>query len=406
MKPVLVYLDSSDYSNFARKAGPGTELAAIREQLLRWRDEGRIEVRYSFAHVVEVAPTDRIYTEAARERMAQIELICGLKCFAAPQVIFASESKALSGLNVQLQLLRDDGNWFPDIFSEAVDFPTAVEMIHEQISKGSRHERRTAKARYFDSRGQIRTTVGNQIAAILPPLWKKLTDNYPFPDSALAQYQEYFLGRSPKETVLEVLKSSLVDLQLFSEWYEKKWDTVSPLSMNLRASGENMAKTLSRTQEAGVRVLEDLTRRGISHDEVERMKRVVIEEMMDTFPAKLACSVLQTTEPPQLDADTTPATLTIASAAATLMRLTGLDSSVSRRRPLNSDTIDLLHTAYLPFVDIFRADGFMAEVIRKANLPFATTVVGNISQLIPVVEKTLADRYFSESSETTLNDQG
>ena len=84
MNPIRVYLDSSDYSNFARNANE-TTLNDTRDQLMKWKDDGLVEFRYSYAHIMEVAPTEPRHIDSARERMAQIESFCGRRCFVDPQ---------------------------------------------------------------------------------------------------------------------------------------------------------------------------------------------------------------------------------------------------------------------------------------------------------------------------------
>jgi len=44
MKPLRVYLDSSDYSNFARRAALGTELAAI-DDVDVWLQAGYVDTK-------------------------------------------------------------------------------------------------------------------------------------------------------------------------------------------------------------------------------------------------------------------------------------------------------------------------------------------------------------------------
>lgn len=62
----------------------------------------------------------------------------------------------------------------------------------------------------------------------------------------------------------------------------------------------------------------------------------------------------------------------------------------SARASRASDFGDVAHALYLPHVDIFRADGFLAQAVRQAKLPLATTVVSRVSELIEAVEKRLS----------------
>lgn len=56
-KPLIVYLDSSDYSVFCDDSAKTHEISNIENQLLLMRDEGKIEIRFSYINVIEAAPT-------------------------------------------------------------------------------------------------------------------------------------------------------------------------------------------------------------------------------------------------------------------------------------------------------------------------------------------------------------
>lgn len=62
------------------------------------------------------------------------------------------------------------------------------------------------------------------------------------------------------------------------------------------------------------------------------------------------------------------------------------------RSPSQSDFPDALHAMYAPYVDVFRADRFMAPHIRGLIATSGTTVVSKLSDLVPVVESRLAER--------------
>jgi hypothetical protein len=64
----------------------------------------------------------------------------------------------------------------------------------------------------------------------------------------------------------------------------------------------------------------------------------------------------------------------------------------SPRRPKPSDMVDMFHSFYAPYVDVYRTDGFMAPITEKYVKKFDTTVVGKLSDLIPTVQAILATR--------------
>lgn len=60
------------------------------------------------------------------------------------------------------------------------------------------------------------------------------------------------------------------------------------------------------------------------------------------------------------------------------------------RKPKDSDFVDALHAVYAPYVDVFRADGFMADYVSKQVTRFPTLVVPKLSGLPEALRRRLA----------------
>jgi len=61
MRPLVVYLDSNDFSNLS-KAPLSPDLQSLHDRLLDLRDRGAITLRFSMVHVLEAAPTAHEHT--------------------------------------------------------------------------------------------------------------------------------------------------------------------------------------------------------------------------------------------------------------------------------------------------------------------------------------------------------
>ena len=57
------------------------------------------------------------------------------------------------------------------------------------------------------------------------------------------------------------------------------------------------------------------------------------------------------------------------------------------RPPKESDFGDMIHSAYMPYVDIFRADGFTADALKQLKSARTTVVVPRLTELIPEIQK-------------------
>ena len=83
--PLQVYLDSSDYSHMS---DPSSSLyqryQGVKRRLIQLRDVGKIEVRFSTAHVLEMAHTERRFRDAAMRRVETMLEICGPRVLLAP----------------------------------------------------------------------------------------------------------------------------------------------------------------------------------------------------------------------------------------------------------------------------------------------------------------------------------
>ena len=60
-----------------------------------------------------------------------------------------------------------------------------------------------------------------------------------------------------------------------------------------------------------------------------------------------------------------------------------------KEKPSNSQPVDALHAFYAPYVQVFRADRFMAPHIQKQVKSAGTIVVPLLSQLVETLEKRL-----------------
>lgn len=62
------------------------------------------------------------------------------------------------------------------------------------------------------------------------------------------------------------------------------------------------------------------------------------------------------------------------------------------RKPLKSDFLDAVHATYAPYVDVFRADAFMAQHVHKHSAGFGTKVVSKLIDLLPTIDGLLRGR--------------
>ena len=71
--PLAIYLDSSDYSVFSDKWARTPEIIHVENQLLQLRDEGKIEIRYSYINIIEAAPIEHKDKACASRRLKKLK---------------------------------------------------------------------------------------------------------------------------------------------------------------------------------------------------------------------------------------------------------------------------------------------------------------------------------------------
>ncbi|CAG9933173.1 hypothetical protein [Candidatus Nitrotoga arctica] len=63
--PLIIYLDSSDFSDLSNPEKRTSEIIELESQLLNWQMQGYIELRFSHVHLLEAAATEHKYADIA-----------------------------------------------------------------------------------------------------------------------------------------------------------------------------------------------------------------------------------------------------------------------------------------------------------------------------------------------------
>ncbi len=72
--------------------------------------------------------------------------------------------------------------------------------------------------------------------------------------------------------------------------------------------------------------------------------------------------------------------------------MTSVVAVKNTRKPRASDFGDLVHSMYLPYVDIFRADGATASALQSANIGTTAKIVTSLDKLVEEVERRVSAR--------------
>jgi len=229
------------------------------------------------------------------------------------------------------------------------------------------------------------------IQGTLDDLWRQ----YPWPQRFFDDdlFFRYVAGEVPAQALFDALEEALGDLPLFVGWAYDQHDPERKVTgwlregswlqtiVDLRTQAAHLVelaqsigktekdvntllrKTKSRLVEVRTRILWSTFK-----DVRAKLSRQGVDK--EVWQARVVDSPIGTI--PSLDAMLEPAIDYF---------LRNVMAGAHQRELLVSDYGDILHMAYIPYVDIFRCDGYAADIARKAASKFGTEVVGKLTLL-------------------------
>ena len=179
---------------------------------------------------------------------------------------------------------------------------------------------------------------------------------------------------------VHALSDSLSNLENISKWYECSWDDTTQLSSFLREIGADLRISLEQIKNHLIEENESKKLEGSSDIQIKNEMDVIFVGLLNSLPKGLIermCKNNASSINKEVSWELCPSILTLTTLSVHLAKL----NSLTMRKPKTSDFGDILHAAYLPHVDIFRADGNTASIIKQAKLPCKTKVVSRLVDL-------------------------
>jgi len=397
MTPLLVYLDSSDFSTFA-SAEPGSKASNTFHALLKLRDSGKVKIPYSYPHIAEAAPVKQDASKYARARGQCIEALCLGHVVIEPRLLLDAEVMAIdSGIPLDRgSVYSDDGRWWPafPVEDEYVDFNPREIFRHVATAKGLTGVARANQLRLWLSNTGHPLPAGRKILEqFWPECIAELQRKCPLNEHGLNTLRGVFFGHSTQNDSFKIIiESSLQSPALVMEWFAQDWQSLSPGTSWLRRSGETICKVINDGVTAAQGLRDQQILSGVEPDVVARMEIEVRSNSAESIATMLfnaSRKKNQSTNPetglPEHWRTLAPALETLASVASEIL-WRAIELSNRTRKPTRSDFGDMLHLLYLPYVDVFRADGAMADIIKHSGSPLGGRIVQRQDDLIEVIE--------------------
>jgi hypothetical protein len=358
--------------------------------LIRKRDEGVINMCFSEAHVLEAAPTTPAAIPEAIERFRTIKKLCGKNSLIHPIDVWESElSRDSARIQGNAHVLRSDGTWMPALFDLSEIIPDIDQAMADEMKNLSRSDRRK-----FSKKGKPTAKAYAEMRKFYTGDAADIASRLPLTADTARIVERYFLGEASRADALKAVHDSLTDLEVFGHWYAREWSAASDLSQYLRRSGEEFKNALLGARTKFELLLQTRTAAGDDTKKFLALSMRTFQEVLAGSSDRIASGIAETTgvvwEPMVNPWQAAPGTTCSITLAMHVARHSV--QSMPPRAPSHSDFPDAYHAVYLPYVDIYRADSFMANVLRECKLPLPTVIVEKFLQLPSRIEEMLDAR--------------
>ncbi len=328
----------------------------------------------------------------ARRRAECVVRLCGTQALIHQSDLIAAELNALR-TKEKLEkgyVQNNDSWWMPNMSAEDIELPSITDLMREGSSGLPLSSAAWNKydQMVFGPDGSIRPEVMIHIQTMVPAVIKELQAKLPLNGSTAAAIRDYFLGRRTKFEVQEMIAYAVGNVRHFLLWFSADWDEVEPLTKWVRESGARHADRTAEQRKAIEKLFEMQRSAGDDDEQIHAKARREMFRMRGSMIQSIAGGqFMESTPICEKDAmDFMPGITTAAYLLLGIVERTMTPLSTPRRAT-PSDLPDAIHSVYLPYVDIFRADDFVVSVLRSLDLPFDTTVVGKLEDIPTAIEK-------------------
>lgn len=383
---LLVYLDSSDYSVLSDPRRRSAETDSVLARLEDFKRSGRVSFVYSSAAICEMAPQDAAYANYAEGRANLLSKLCDRNALVSFDRLIVGEAAQIDASGpLPFDPLSEDGDWFP----EMKDFISPVDLVQafreEMTSRKAglnRKQRRTAESRTF-KRGNLR---GPARAALTSGPDQRAFDEllaaYPMCPDAARILWNHVTGNATKKQAEDAFLEGLRDPKWMMKWFYNHHDKLSPVVTWLRGPSVR-ASGVAKEAATKLRAI----RNGGDPSEQARLFREWRPGLIESIWASVVERSTGIDQHPSAAVieERSPGLNVMFSAYYTVFA----DAALTDRDPKDSDFADMVHAAYSPYVDIFRADRYMTPHVQRIVTRYGTKVVSRLTELPQIIEATL-----------------
>lgn len=398
---ITCYLDSQDYSALTDPKLDTLDRRQIKETLLHLARSRQVRFAFSATAVCESIALTADAAHLAELKAVLLSELCGSNALVSFDRLIDAEVNALARKSAPPRDMFDPrGRWFPEItIDEKPQQPW--ERIRElaedemKVMGLSRQERR-AKSRALIKNGKPRQILISQLAQQDPNVFTaELLKKYPMRPEYAEVMGRYALGQATEKDFNEALMNSLTDPRWMMKWFTTQHALSNPIADMVRKPGRELGQAMRSLSEASARLATTLRDTGLNvdptgkHGEITLRWQEMEERQLIAITQRMAGAIsVELGEFKARDVETCcPGTsIGVRSMYSSLWANVG---GGRKEEPSDSQPVDALHAFYAPYVQVFRADRFMAPHIQKQVSSAGTIVVPRLSQLVETLEKQL-----------------
>ncbi|MBB5369955.1 MULTISPECIES: hypothetical protein [unclassified Janthinobacterium] len=396
---ITCYLDSQDYSTLTDPKVLTNEKLQIREALLNFAREGTVKFVYSSTVICEAVPTSPEASRLAELKAELLSDLCGFNALVSFDRLATAETTALAnGSGAPKSMLDPHGYWFPEIGTQALPESPWNYMLQQAesdlVAKGmSRQQNRATMRKMFkngEPRGELKKYLENQSQEWLASEFLK---QYPMKPEHAELMVKFSFGRATDEEFGKALKDSLRDPRWMMKWFATNYSMAGPISDLVRKPGQELGAHLRDLVDLSIRHASALSANNTDGNptgkggEVLRLWGKLQNSQLVHLIQHVANSEdisLRNYTPAEMQ-EYCPG---MSSMIRSLYSSAWVNVTAARlEEPSDSQPVDAIHAIYAPYVQVFRADRFMAPHIQKQVQRHGTIVVSRLSKLIDVLNK-------------------
>ncbi|EJE52166.1 hypothetical protein PMI14_03144 [Acidovorax sp. CF316] len=388
---ITVYLDSQDYSTLSSsRIEPAQE--QIRERLREWSRSGAVRFVFSAFIVSEAAPTGPHANDFAIARGELLSNLCGENALLEGWLLLQEEARHLSSANDSpLSPLSPTGDFFPEI---GFDDPPSLEQSVLETAPNRAQRRKSFK------NGVVRPQFREQLRKLLSQTYvEQVVTKYPMKLEYADTFARFALGETSREEASAALRASIRDPRWLMSWFAANPELAKPIMEMVRKPGREMglkARELIQYRDSFQSDPQTRNMPSAVWNDTAELKNMWVSHTSATveYVAKRFCVHSDSLWPEHATAEGIAKYCPGLNAMVRSMLDSVWDSFGGGRKvePTDSQFPDAMHAIYAPYVDVFRADRFMAPHIRRQLEGSRTTVVSLLAELPAVIERRLADR--------------